>query len=851
LLTSCSVPTKDPSVEETAAVSLLTPLDFHIVRYYLERFDDLAILADIVGIAASSLDPSVLASAADTINYHAKSFRAIGAFDPLFTRIATRYVALRTIRFPERELLLSLGNLARTAQADGQLPQFLSYDLSRLDQKNTLAACSPASDNMGEVMQAGSFSDDEIERVLSSGTSMDQHMMARVLRKIVGNLEEHMTKNSLHFNNYHAWFHRLRSFDETAFDMVVNEWLLLSLMAQRTDALRIALPTLVGSGCMSLGTFLDTVRACVAKFQSNPSEGGFLSAMKGVHILLPSDTLAHFCLPQDAYRYRLEQRKLCLETEGRLTQCIGELVDLGAATPSQKIHRQLANLLSSKPVLSILKHRIVSSQRGLTKLGKEDSTHHFKPSLYILLDPNHRFRLSEKSREQQVLTVFNHASELSLPICQAVIEQIFSSDAASPGGSTEALPAALLSAMKTAVEKDQAPGLELLASLDPALTDQIRQHAEREIVNASAFFTIPFNVKADDPDMVPPAVVQKYLAVIDLTSSKRTETTEQAVMLVALIERIKGITHALDDSNSLEKPLGRENGLSVSELYAWLNALLRLAVSHGSTMLSNATHQHQTAMMSALTALLIHPLLETYSTVTEHIFDVTVFLSDYISDDVRFHVTRLDGVRFTNNARCLFVLGVTAPVDGWLVLAKPINPPLNPTTSQPPASTPLQSQPSPHQTSQTSTAGSATPQQRYSSQQQQQRQQQMQAQQAQQMRTYSQCSQHPQNKMLPAQLQRTPSGQASPSPLQQMQQMQQMQQRAMQPSPVYSQRPTPAAGQAQTNSAAPGKLQTRQEREVRQYPFVQPRWEVLAESSGNPNANETAINLSLFGARKV
>lgn len=107
--------------------------------------------------------------------------------------------------------------------------------------------------------------------------------------------------------------------------------------------------------------------------------------------------------------------------------------------------------------------------------------------------------------------------------------------------------------------------------------------------------------------------------------------------------------------------------------------------------------------------------------------------------------------------------------------------------------------------------------------------------------------------MLPAQLQRTPSGQATPAPLTPMQQMQQMQQRAMQPSPVYSQRSTPAAGQGQGQAGAqpPGKLQLKQEKEIRHYPFVQPRWEILAESSGNPTGNETAINLSLFGARRV
>lgn len=141
-----------------------------------------------------------------------------------------------------------------------------------------------------------------------------------------------------------------------------------------------------------------------------------------------------------------------------------------------------------------------------------------------------------------------------------------------------------------------------------------------------------------------------------------------------------------------------------------------------------------------------------------------------------------------------------------------------------------------------------------------------QAQQAQQMRAYPPYTQqpmHPNNRGLPAQLQRTPSYQSSPSPLQQMQHMQQMQglaqQRATQPSPVHSQRQAPAASQGGTGgpvggNTAASKLQgshNHQPREIRQYPFVQPRWEILAESSGNPNLNETAINLSLFGARKV
>jgi mediator of RNA polymerase II transcription subunit 12 len=282
------------------------------------------------------------------------------------------------------------------------------------------------------------------------------------------------------------------------------------------------------------------------------------------------------------------------------------------------------------------------------------------------------------------------------------------------------------------------------------------------------------------------------------------------------------------------------------------NALFRMLLSHSTALLQNASHQHQTALMTALKSLIVHPVLEVYPRIAEHIFDVAVVLSDLLSDDVRIQLARVETTTCTDDPRCSFIVGSAMPIDGWLVLTKPVpqaQPAQNLAPSQP--QTPASQQQNP----QIPGSGAPTPQQRYFHQQQQ-RQQQMQAQQAQQaqqMRSYPQYPQHthPQNKMLPAQLQRNPSNQSTPTPLQQMQHMQHMQsmaqQRATQPSPVQSQRATPAAGGP---VASTGKLPA-QPKEVRQFPYQQPRWEILAESSGNPNANETAINLSLFGARRA
>jgi mediator of RNA polymerase II transcription subunit 12 len=82
--------------------------------------------------------------------------------------------------------------------------------------------------------------------------------------------------------------------------------------------------------------------------------------------------------------------------------------------------------------------------------------------------------LSQAGPDEQVAVVFKVASELSLPICQAVIEEIFSSHDALDTDTAETLSAALLKAVRTAVEEDQSQGLELLTTLDTALTDKVR-----------------------------------------------------------------------------------------------------------------------------------------------------------------------------------------------------------------------------------------------------------------------------------------------------------------------------------------------------------------------------------------
>lgn len=97
---------------------------------------------------------------------------------------------------------------------------------------------------------------------------------------------------------------------------------------------------------------------------------------------------------------------------------------------------------------------------------------------------------------------------------------------------------------------------------------QIRQHAEREIIDASSFLTAsPFD--SQSLGQTSPVLVQKYLAVIDLTAGEAPDSSDQSAMLMALVDRFKGVAQALSSLSGMAKPPSHTDNLTVSDLYTW------------------------------------------------------------------------------------------------------------------------------------------------------------------------------------------------------------------------------------------------------------------------------------------
>ncbi len=257
--------------------------------------------------------------------------------------------------------------------------------------------------------------------------------------------------------------------------------------------------------------------------------------------------------------------------------------------------------------------------------------------------------------------------------------------------------------------------------------------------------------------------------------------------------------------------------------------------------------------MSTLRGLIANPGLEAMPSTAHYVLDVATLLSDSVTEDVRKHLANEDTMGRTDDVRGTFIFGGVVPPDGWLTLMRPENTvsaserASSSHTQAPPlgvSQAPYHSQALYHNQEQSS----QDPLQRPSSQQQLQQ-------------TQSQAQDpgyppYPQPQKMPAQqLQRTNSidhgGQVAQ--LQQSQHMQPThalaQQRGTLPSSSQQQQTPLTASQPPTTGmggvANPDKV------EMQPTPFAVNRWEMVPDNGENPAVNETAISLSLFGARRV
>lgn len=273
----------------TSSLATITCEQFRSVRMVLEDFEDFSILADIIKICCSSKDVKVLTAATDTVNHNVDIFIAIGAVDDLFQNLYERYEETCSQKEFEWSFVESLVDLGTQLPGAAGEIRNLRRALLHHEQVSCAAACSPISDHMAEALQsAESAFADEVEQVLTSGTSMDKRTLKQMFGTITKRLEiSWADPEQCPLINFAEILLRLRNFGADTFEELVRDWLDELLPFTRRPTLSRILPPFICTAAITLRTVLDRM---VIHLTSNAATSHVAAlGLDGLELLMIAD----------------------------------------------------------------------------------------------------------------------------------------------------------------------------------------------------------------------------------------------------------------------------------------------------------------------------------------------------------------------------------------------------------------------------------------------------------------------------------------------------------------------------------------------------------------------------------
>ncbi len=239
---------------------LITPEQFNSIRGILESLDEYPILADVIKMCSNSVDIAVLTAASDTVNYHFEIFSAIGAVNDLFKALYDRYEASYSQAVKDRVLTESLIDLDYRLSYSRKEGNHLHSKLLIHEQISILAA-SPVSDFTSEPLHPSeSAFVDEVEKLFTSGTLMENQTLEQVFKKIICRIQ-HSWYGSVDnpMNNLTDLLTRLRNYGVSLFEKLFCHWLDELIGSTTRPRLQDVLPPFVSAGVVMLYTVLERI----------------------------------------------------------------------------------------------------------------------------------------------------------------------------------------------------------------------------------------------------------------------------------------------------------------------------------------------------------------------------------------------------------------------------------------------------------------------------------------------------------------------------------------------------------------------------------------------------------------
>ncbi|KAI9769426.1 MAG: RNA polymerase II mediator complex subunit [Geoglossum simile] len=639
---------RDLTIE--VGISAITADQFAVIRRILEEFEDFSILADVLKMVSSSDNSTVLASVADTVNYHLATLTAIGAANECFDVLLERHRSLKVRRAAEKFLLVSLFNLASAIHGGGESMQHLAGELAKCDQKTVVAACSPVSDHMTDVLQStdADFNDD-IERLLSTGTSMDKHTLARLFETVLSRMESAWGDPEPQLLSFGLLLARLRTFDERNFDALVSKWVDRLLLMTSRPSLSQMLSPLVNSGCVMLST---PVSCSADLLDSRAHEVDDIMAAsiaaETLELVFGSESDQFSPMNYDLYHFHLEQQRYTEENPRESLSIIRRAIERGSNKLKGSHQDVLEGLLASTTVTSALRRYIIRDTEEthsylilpLTKLPS-DGGWRLKQIMDRLLEGNNSDDLSEMDPEVQVTKILQIADEFSLPFCQIKLKLIFNSEKSSaPADRTTGqitVTTSFFHAISSAIQNQNFAWTDLVSVLDDDVARYIREYAEEQLLNSTPFskscptssFQLSQCQESDESS------ARRFMPVIENTSFS-IPTTSVPTLAPILVDKLNGLAQyiSLRDTDTRRAPPDdvcvRQSGAEqFYEVRLWIIMFLRLVVIHKSMFQGGKTCSwDQARLVISICSLFQNEHVQRDELLFEYAFDVATYLID-------------------------------------------------------------------------------------------------------------------------------------------------------------------------------------------------------------------------------
>ncbi|SMR64665.1 unnamed protein product [Zymoseptoria tritici ST99CH_3D1] len=747
---------------------------FCIVREIIERCDDARALADLAQSAMHCDDTILLATVCDTLNMHAKSLAAIGRLNGSLVQIFERYSTVRSQQPLDRAFILALRALSQRFPERAHMVKLLDQDMTICEQQNLMVVCSPASDSIVNMQASTLASDDDIDAVFASGNNMDEQLMQRVFARVVQRLNKTMQPDATAPSKVCGWLSQLRAVvvDPASFEQMAVSHVQACLENAGEDMAPCKIiVALVAGGCMNFDTLVNTAIATKKA----------ASACLAIRLLTSRTAACEGLHPTEAYRYHIQQELYCSEkAEVVMSALVSAMEDSNFPAEDPAVvdlvlrysvdhHDAGYRALASHPRSTALLANCSRITTKLLSLGNNPAA----------IDS----RLDAKS-------IIDQATPLSIVQCSAAL-RLYST--VHPD-EAEHVQKAVLEAVVAGSEVWP----QLLESAGNETVRGIYGWAKEQVLNNA----LPSSTSFEPLDE---ASRSRNLDILDVAIHAAKEQDVSAV-IATVTDKLRAFEIQISSSDSVG---------SFKSLLASLHILLHLAVLYGSptSESSGSTDRNDSqaliGLLTSLCALLIHPKLQTQTSLLEYIYDVASALSDSLQDTVLSNLAKNVP---TKDPRLASILGSTANPDAWLAIVS--NPSGSMTGAAQGARAGLM-----RSASGVGTSASGLGIQQLSPQQMQQ----------------AQFTGRP----LPLNQQQ---GQAAH--LQQAQMQAAQRSPGQQFSPSFA-KPGGAVGGSVRSVASGSGGETK----IAPYPLR--RWEIMSDATPVVGGNDTSLSLGLFGARKV